>query len=198
MATIVFWEVARVRRILSLFLLALLLCGLVFSFSSCGRIGKTNLVEIRVRDFGSIVVELYPDVAPITVENFKNLVASGFYEESIFHRIIEDFMIQGGISAKGETAEPIYGEFAANGYDNGLLHTRGVISMARTSFPNSASSQFFIVQRDKPHLDGYYAAFGRVISGMEVVDAIAAVDTDSGNYPETEVVIEKIVFLKEK
>lgn len=186
------------RKLISGVLLVFLLCGLVVCFGSCGKVEKTNLVEIRVRDFGSIVVELYPDVAPITVENFKDLVAKGFYEESIFHRIIEGFMIQGGMSATGEKTAPIYGEFAANGYPNRLPHTRGVISMARTNFPNSATSQFFIVHETSPHLDGYYAAFGRVVSGIEVVDAIAAVETDSGDYPETEVVIEKIVFLKEK
>lgn len=179
-------------------MLVFLLCGLLVSFGSCGKVKRTNLVEIRVRDYGNIVIELYPEVAPITVENFQDLVASGFYEESIFHRIIEGFMIQGGISAKGERAASIYGEFSANGHPNRLLHTRGVISMARSNSPNSASSQFFIVHRDQPHLDGYYAAFGRVVSGMEVVDAIAAVETDSGDYPETDVVIEKIVFLKEK
>ncbi len=186
------------RKLIAAFLLVLLLCTLVLCFGSCGKTKMTNLVEIRVREYGNIVVELYPDVAPITVENFKSLVASGFYEESVFHRIIEGFMIQGGASAKGERADAIYGEFAANGYPNDLLHTRGVISMARGNSPNSASSQFFIVQRDQGHLDGYYAAFGRVVSGMEVVDAIAAVETDSGDYPETEVVIDQIVFLKEK
>lgn len=186
------------RKIGLVFLIVCLLCGLLLSFSSCGEAERTNVVEIRVRDYGRIVVELYPDVAPITVENFKNLVASGFYEESIFHRVIEGFMIQGGISATGERAAPIVGEFASNGYPNDLAHTRGVISMARTSFPNSATSQFFIMQVDKPHLDGDYAAFGRVIEGMEVVDAIAAVDTDSSDFPETEVVIETIVFRKEK
>ncbi len=186
------------RKVVSLFLLVLLLCALAVPLVSCGKPEKSNVVEICVRDYGSIVVALYPDVAPKTVENFKNLVASGFYEGSLFHRVIADFMIQGGISAKGEKADAIYGEFAANGYPNDLLHTRGVISMARTSFPNSASSQFFIVQSDSPHLDGYYAAFGRVLSGMEIVDAIAAVETDSGDFPETDVVIDRIVFLKEK
>ena len=184
------------RRILSVFMLIVLFFSLSLSLVSCGK--QTNMVEIRVKDYGSIVIELYPDVAPITVQNFKDLISDGFYEGSLFHRVIEDFMIQGGASAKGERADTIYGEFTANGFINRLSHTRGVISMARANAVNSASSQFFIVHEDSLHLDGYYAAFGRVISGMEVVDAIAAVDTDSSDRPETDVIIEKIVFLKEK
>ena len=184
------------RKLLSLFLLLLMTATLLFQLSSCG-VEKTNYVEIQVEGYGSIVIELYPDVAPITVKNFQNLVASGFYEGSLFHRVIEDFMIQGGASAKGERADTIYGEFTANGFVNQLSHTRGVISMARANAANSASSQFFIVHEDSLRLDGYYAAFGRVISGMEVVDAIAAVDTDSSDRPEEDVVIKKIIFLKE-
>lgn len=137
---------------------------------------------IDVEDFGEISLELYPDLAPDTVQNFVELAEDGFYDGTIFHRVIEDFMIQGGgydEELKQKKASTIKGEFTENGFDNELTHTRGVISMARTQDPDSASSQFFIVQQDSPHLDGKYAAFGRVTEGMDVVDEIAAVRTGS-------------------
>ena len=127
---------------------------------------------------GEIVLELYPDAAPITVENFTKLVGEGFYDGLTFHRIISGFMIQGGDplgNGTGGSKERIKGEFRQNGVDNPIKHTRGVISMARSMMPNSASSQFFIMHEDAPHLDGAYAAFGKVTSGIETVDKIAAV-----------------------
>ena len=134
-----------------------------------------HLVEITVENYGVIQLELDADTAPITVTNFVKLAKEGFYDGLTFHRIIDGFMIQGGDpegNGTGGSDEEIYGEFTANGHKNDISHLRGVISMARSSKPNSASSQFFIVHKDSPHLDGNYAAFGHVLSGMEVVDAI--------------------------
>ena len=136
-----------------------------------------TLVQMDVANYGTIILELYPDVAPITVANFVKLVQDGFYDGLTFHRIISGFMIQGGDpkgNGTGGSAETIKGEFAQNGVTNDLKHERGVISMARSSMPDSASSQFFIMHEDASHLDGAYAAFGRVLVGMEVVDAICA------------------------
>lgn len=133
------------------------------------------MVEIDVKDHGKILVELYPDIAPITVENFLKLVDQKFYDGLTFHRIIYGFMVQGGCplgNGTGGSGTNIKGEFSQNGVENPLKHTRGVISMARSSNPDSASSQFFIMHQDAPHLDGAYAAFGKVISGMEVIDAL--------------------------
>lgn len=133
------------------------------------------LVEIDVKDHGKILVELYPDIAPITVENFLKLVDQKFYDGLTFHRIIYGFMAQGGCplgNGTGGSGTNIKGEFSQNGVENPLKHTRGVISMARSSNPDSASSQFFIMHQDAPHLDGAYAAFGKVISGIEVIDAL--------------------------
>lgn len=137
-------------------------------------INKTNNVIMQT-EHGDIKIELYPEVAPITVENFKRLVGNGFYDGLTFHRIIDGFMIQGGDptgTGMGGSDEQIKGEFASNGVNNTLKHTRGVISMARSMMKNSASSQFFIMHEDAPHLDGEYAAFGKVTEGMDVVDAI--------------------------
>ena len=164
---------------------------------------KPNTVIIDVEDYGKITVELYPDIAPITVKNFKKLVNEKFYDGLIFHRVIEDFMIQGGCpdgnGTGGYTDEKgnkvtIKGEFSANGIKNTLAHTRGVISMARSGNPNSASSQFFICHATASHLNGQYASFGKVIEGMDVVDAIAVVDTNSSDRPLTDVVISSITF----
>lgn len=135
----------------------------------------TRYVRIDIAEYGSITAELYAGTAPITVENFMHLVNSGFYNGLTFHRIISGFMIQGGDpngNGTGGSEKKIKGEFSANGVVNPLKHTRGVLSMARTSDPNSATSQFFIMHADAPHLDGQYAAFGMVIDGMDVVDAI--------------------------
>ena len=135
------------------------------------------MVRITMEDGGIIDIELNEEVAPITCENFKKLVSEGFYNGLTFHRVIPGFMIQGGCPLGTGTGGPgwnIKGEFAANGVNNPLKHTRGVISMARSMNPNSAGSQFFIMHKDAPHLDGQYAAFGMVIDGMDVVDEIVS------------------------
>ena len=155
---------------------------------------KTVQVEMSVKDYGKITLEVYPDLAPITVDNFLSLAKSGYYEGSVFHRIIEDFMIQGG--AGDSSAKSIKGEFSSNGVYNPLKHERGVISMARTNVPDSASSQFFIMHEAASHLDGQYAAFGKVIDGMDVVDAIAVVDTDSNDAPYDDIVIEYVKIVE--
>ena len=138
---------------------------------------------------GDIVIKLDPSAAPITVDNFRNLVESGFYENLSFHRVIKDFMIQGGAPAAGKDVASIKGEFSENGVNNPLKHERGVISMARADDPNSASSQFFIVHKTSPHLDGKYAAFGHVISGMEFVDGIAEMSTNASDKPIKDAII---------
>jgi peptidyl-prolyl cis-trans isomerase B (cyclophilin B) len=160
---------------------------------------KNPVVEIDVTGFGKIEVQLFPSVAPITVENFLNLVDEKFYDGIIFHRIIKGFMIQGGDPKGlgiGGSSKKIKGEFRANGVKNDLLHTKGVISMARAMDPNSASSQFFIMHEDAPHLDGSYAAFGVVTSGIEVVDKIANTKTDYNDRPLNKVVMESIRRIK--
>ena len=150
---------------------------------------------IEVKEFGVIEVELNPSVAPITVENFVKLANKGFYNGLTFHRVIKGFMIQGGCPKGNGTGGPGYcikGEFFANGINNPLKHTRGVISMARAMDPDSAGSQFFIMHQDAPHLDGQYAAFGKVVKGIEVVDAIASVNTNYFDMPLNKVVIKSI------
>ena len=152
-------------------------------------------IEIEMENGKVMKAELYPEVAPITVENFVKLIKEDFFKDLIFHRVIPGFMIQGGGYTKdGEhkDAESIKGEFKSNGVDNPLKHTRGVLSMARTMFPNSASSQFFIMHEDAPHLDGQYAAFGLVTDGLDVVDEIANVKTDHGDKPYENQVIKTI------
>lgn len=153
-------------------------------------------IKIDVEGFGEMTAELYPDKAPMTVENFLSLIEKKFFDGLIFHRIIEGFMIQGGgydAEFNHKDAKSIYGEFASNGFrQNDLKHTRGVLSMARTMVPDSASSQFFIMHRDAPHLDGQYAAFGRVTEGIEVIDKIAAVRTGYSDEPLVPVVIKSI------
>ena len=139
--------------------------------------------------------ELYPEIAPNTVNNFISLVKKGFYDGLIFHRVINGFMIQGGCpegTGMGGPGWHIKGEFLQNGVANPIKHTRGVISMARSMDPNSAGSQFFIMHQDAPHLDGSYAAFGHVVNGIEVVDEIANVATDWNDKPRTPVVMEKV------
>ena len=150
---------------------------------------------IEINKFGTIKVELDKAVAPITVENFVKLANKGFYNGLTFHRVIKGFMIQGGCPKGNGTGGPGYcikGEFAANGVNNPLKHTRGVISMARAMDPDSAGSQFFIMHQDAPYLDGQYAAFGKVIEGIEVVDAIASVKTNYYDMPLEKVVIKQI------
>lgn len=153
--------------------------------------------EIVMEDGGKIELELYPDVAPVTVSNFVYLAKKGFYDGLIFHRVIEGFMIQGGCPdgiGSGDPGYSIKGEFASNGVANELKHERGVISMARTSAPDSAGSQFFIMHETSPHLDGEYAAFGRVTNGMDVVDKIATTETGVNDKPIKDVVIKTITI----
>ena len=144
------------------------------------------MIVIEMENGKQIKLELCEEAAPLTVANFRKLVKEGFYNGLIFHRVIAGFMIQGGDptgTGMGGADERIKGEFAMNGWSNPLKHTRGVISMARSQMPNSASSQFFIMHEDAPHLDGSYAAFGKVVEGMDVVDAIAGCQTDYSDRP---------------
>jgi peptidyl-prolyl cis-trans isomerase B (cyclophilin B) len=153
------------------------------------------MVVIEMENGQVIELELYPEAAPITVKNFENLVKEGFYDGLTFHRVIKGFMIQGGDpqgNGMGGSKENIKGEFKANGWNNPIKHKRGVISMARAYNPNSASSQFFIMHKDAPHLDGQYAAFGEVVSGIEVVDEIADYPTDYNDRPRVAVRMKKV------
>ena len=147
------------------------------------------IVTFEMQDGGKIVAELYPDIAPQSVRNFIALANAGYYDGLIFHRVIPGFMIQGGCpegSGMGGPGYCIKGEFFFNGFKNDLRHKRGVLSMARSSSPNSAGSQFFIMHADSKHLDGQYAAFGKVTNGLEVIDAIASVKTDRNDRPQVE------------
>ena len=159
-------------------------------------IQTTPIVTMVVKDYGTVTLELYPDMAPNTVNNFITLANDGFYDGLTFHRIIKDFMIQGGDPEGTGTGGPGYsiaGEFPNNGYTaNTLLHTKGVISMARTLAPDSAGSQFFIMTADTPNLDGDYAAFGKVTSGLDIVEKIGSVERDGSDKPVKDVVIESI------
>lgn len=153
------------------------------------------IVRITMDSGKTIRLELYPEIAPIAVENFLDLVNKGFYNGLTFHRIIPGFMIQGGDPSGNGTGGPGYsikGEFKSNGVNNTMKHERGVISMARAFDPNSAGSQFFIMHKDAPHLDGEYAAFGKVIEGLEAVDEIASVETGFQDAPVKKVVMEKV------
>ena len=153
------------------------------------------IVTFEMKDGDVFYVELYPEVAPNTVNNFISLVKKGFYNGLCFHRVIEGFMIQGGDPKGNGTGGPGYtirGEFTKNGFKNDLKHKRGVISMARSMMPNSAGSQFFIMHADAPHLDGQYAAFGQVIDGMDVIDKIAEVNVDYNDKPLRDQVIKTV------
>ena len=156
------------------------------------------IVKIEMENGQTMEVELYPEVAPITVENFLTLVNDGFYNGLIFHRVIPGFMIQGGCpqgTGMGGPGHTIKGEFSGNGVVNDLKHVKGVISMARSGMPDSAGSQFFIMVDDAPFLDGQYAAFGKVISGIETADAIVAVARDRSDKPREDQVIKKIAVV---
>lgn len=157
------------------------------------------MIQIEMENGKKIKLELYPESAPATVTNFLKLVGEGFYDGLIFHRVISGFMIQGGDptgSGMGGSKDCIKGEFNANGHDNPISHKRGVVSMARTQDPNSASSQFFIMHEDGEFLDGQYAAFGRVTDGIEVVDEIACAATNAMDMPLEEQKIKKITIIK--
>ncbi len=182
----------------------LLAAAMLICVSACGLNKKEDNMEnqkvmatIVVEDFGTIEVELYPDIAPQSVYNFCYLARQGFYDGSTFHRIIKGFMIQGGDPTGTGSGGPGYcikGEFDKNGFNNPLKHTRGVISMARATPFNIARCQFFIMHQDARHLDGAYAAFGMVTNGMDVVDAIASVKTGYANRPVENVVIKSITI----
>lgn len=159
----------------------------------------TDYVKISVKNFGEIVVRLRPDVAPISAQNFKDLVERGYYDGTVFHRVFPGFMIQGG--AGQEELKSIKGEFRANGVENPLLHVRGVLSMARTKVNDSATSQFFLMHADYPSLDGNYAAFGYIVAGLDTVDNICKIELGVNPYngeqsvPMEEVLIESAVFV---
>ena len=191
----------KIRKILAA---ALCVVAAVFCFASCGDSKGIGIhhAEITVKDMGVIAVELDGDTAPISVQNFMDLANEGFYDGLTFHRIIDGFMLQGGDpnhDGTGGSEKTIKGEFSANGVENNITHTRGTISMARSSDMDSASSQFFIVQTDSTYLDGQYAGFGHVTSGMEIVDQIckeAVVTDNNGSVDyENQPVIESIKII---
>ncbi|MBR1441493.1 MAG: peptidylprolyl isomerase [Lachnospiraceae bacterium] len=156
---------------------------------------QNPIVTITMKNGGVIKAELYPEIAPTSVNNFISLINKGFYNGVIFHRVINGFMIQGGDpegTGMGGPGYSIKGEFTQNGFQNDLKHTAGVLSMARTMFPDSAGSQFFIMHKDSPHLDGAYAAFGKVTEGLEVVNAIAETATDYSDRPLEPQVMESV------
>jgi len=161
---------------------------------------KTNFVKFVMENGKEMIAGLYPEIAPISVKNFQKLVDGGFYNGLIFHRVIPGFMIQGGCPQGKGTGGPgwtIKGEFARNGVKNDLKHTRGVLSMARSMAPDSAGSQFFIMHDDAPHLDGNYAAFGKLLEGIEVVDEICEVMTDFADRPVEDQRMKEVYFVKE-
>ena len=176
-------------------ILAMLLCGLLLAGGASLAEAQYPIATIEMANGDVMTLELYPDVAPNTVANFIELANSGFYDGLIFHRVIPGFMIQGGDpqgTGMGGPGYAIKGEFSANGFENKLSHERGVISMARAQHPDSAGSQFFIMHADYPALDGQYAAFGRVIEGIEAVDHVAAVQTGANDRPVEDQVIQSI------
>ncbi len=155
------------------------------------------IITFKIEDFGNIKVELYPEIAKNTVNNFLALAGEGFYNGKIFHRVIRDFMIQGGCpngNGMGGPGYNIKGEFRMNGVANDIVHTKGVISMARSGHPDSAGSQFFIMHEDAPHLDGQYAAFGQTIEGLDVVDKITCEKTGFSDKPKMDIVISEITI----
>ena len=180
------------KKLLTLFLCALLLWG---TMSALSEEGALPIATVEMANGDVMKLELYPEIAPNTVANFIELANAGFYDGLIFHRVIPGFMIQGGDpqgTGMGGPGYYIKGEFAANGFENNLSHERGVISMARARHPDFAGSQFFIMHADYPALDGQYAAFGRVIEGIEAVDHVAAVQTDANDRPTEDQVIRSI------
>ncbi|MEG0256817.1 MAG: peptidylprolyl isomerase [Christensenella sp.] len=155
------------------------------------------MIVIKIKGSGTIKIKLDEKAAPKTVENFEKLVKEGFYDGLKFHRVIKGFMIQGGCPKGTGTGGPGYsieGEFSSNGHENNITHKRGVISMARSMDPNSAGSQFFIMHADAPHLDGQYAAFGKVVEGMDIVDEIATIKTDFSDKPVVDIIMEKVTI----
>lgn len=156
---------------------------------------QNPIVTIEMENGDIMKAELYPEIAPNTVKNFISLVQKGYYDGLIFHRVINGFMIQGGCpdgTGMGGPGYSIYGEFAQNGFENNLKHTEGVLSMARSMMPNSAGSQFFIMHKNSPHLDGAYAAFGKITEGQDIVNKIATTNTDYSDRPLTPQVMKKV------
>lgn len=156
---------------------------------------KNPIVTIEMENSDVMKAELYPEIAPNTVNNFISLIQKGYYDGLIFHRVIKGFMIQGGCpdgNGMGGPGYSIHGEFAQNGFENNLAHTKGVLSMARSAMPNSAGSQFFIMHENAPHLDGAYAAFGKIVEGQDVVDKIAGTATDYSDRPLEPQVMKKV------
>jgi len=159
------------------------------------KMAQNPIVTIEMENGGIIKAELYPEIAPNTVNNFISLIQKGYYDGLIFHRVIRGFMIQGGCPEKTGMGGPGYGikgEFLTNGFNNNLKHDKGVLSMARTAAPNSGGSQFFVMHEKSPHLDGQYAGFGQVIEGIDVVDEIAAQYTDRMDRPEADQIMKKV------
>jgi peptidyl-prolyl cis-trans isomerase B (cyclophilin B) len=159
------------------------------------KMAQNPIVTIEMKNGDIIKAELYPEIAPNTVNNFVSLVSKGFYDGLIFHRVINGFMIQGGCpdgTGMGGPGYSIKGEFSQNGFENNLKHTEGVLSMARSMMPDSAGSQFFIMHKNSPHLDGAYAAFGKVVEGMDVVNKIATTRTDYSDRPMEDQVMSKV------
>ena len=183
-------------------ILSMLVCLTIGAgVSGCGTPKENPKVKVEMENGKSFVLELYPEYAPKTVDNFVSLVKAGFYDGLTFHRVIPGFMIQGGDpqgTGMGGSDKTIKGEFSQNGVKNDLKHERGVISMARSSDPDSASSQFFICTDTAgvAHLDGAYAAFGKVLEGMDVVDEISAVETDANDMPTTPVVMKTVTIVE--
>ena len=180
------------KRILAV---CLALCMLLLLCPSCGNDSSVAEVEIVFRDFGTVRLHIAGDKAPETAKNFLKLVDEGFYDGLTLHRIISGFMIQGGDpegTGMGGPGYSIKGEFAQNGFENNLKHTEGVLSMARSMMPDSAGSQFFIMHKDAPHLDGSYAAFGKVIEGMDAVNKIAECKTDWNDRPREDQVMKTV------
>lgn len=201
----------KILLILSVFLIMFTLTACGSKESESSKKGSSQIdkyatkinVNMEIKDYGTISLELYPNIAPITVDNFITLVKSGFYDGLTFHRIIDGFMIQGGDpegNGYGGSEKQIMGEFTANGFQNDLKHERGVISMARGEDPNFASSQFFIVQTTYPSLDGLYASFGRVTSGIEIVDKICedtpVIDDNGTVLKENQPIITKVYVVE--
>ncbi len=156
---------------------------------------KNPMVTFNIKDLGQIKAELYPEIAPESVNNFIHLINMNFYDDLIFHRVIKGFMIQGGCpngNGMGGPGYQIKGEFTSNGFKNELKHEKGVLSMARSNHPDSAGSQFFLMHKNSPHLDGMYAGFGKVVEGLDLVDKIAEVQTDYSDRPLENVVIESV------
>jgi len=194
-----------ITKLISIFLLVTMTGVMTVGCSKSKYSVEHPKVQIEMEDGGKMVLELYPEYAPKTVDNFINLVENGFYDGLTFHRIIKGFMIQGGApNSDSPPVEPIKGEFASNGFEqNTLKHTKGVISMARTRDKDSATSQFFIMHGDAPHLDGDYAAFGKLIEGEDVLDKIADTPVEENPYmsgelslPKEEVIIKKATVLE--